>query len=73
MRTYSVFILIKRKIGWIEPHFIPKAKVDHKLNEMKISEEEREIIKNEIDVIHDEELEKSIVNLGASIKREDNK
>ena len=40
---------------------------------MKISEEEKEVIKNEIEVIHDEELQKSIVNLGASIKREDNK
>jgi hypothetical protein len=36
-----------------------------------ISKEEKELIKNEIDIIHDKELEKSIVNLGASIKRED--
>jgi len=57
----------------LQQNYIPKAKVNHKLNEMKISEEEKEIIKNEIDVIHDEELQKSIVNLGASIKREDNK
>ena len=52
----------------LQQNYIPKAKVNHKLNEMKISEEEKEIIKNEIDVIHDEELQKSIVNLGASIK-----
>ena len=57
----------------LQQNYIPKAKDNNKLNEMKISEEEKEIIKNEIDVIHDEELQKSIVNLGASIKREDNK
>ncbi len=32
-----------------------------------------EIIKNEIEAINDEELQNSIVNLGASINREDNK
>ena len=57
----------------LQQNYIPKAKVNSKLNVMKISEEEKEIIKSEIDVIHDEELQKSIVNLGASIKREDNK
>ena len=57
----------------LQQNFIPKAKVNKQLNNIKISEEEKEIIKNEIDVIHDEELQKSIVNLGASIKREDNK
>ena len=30
-------------------------------------------IKNEIEAINDEELQNSIVNLGASINREDNK
>ena len=57
----------------LQQNFIPKAKVNNKLNDGKISAEEREKIKNEIAVIHDEELQKSIVNLGASIKREDNK
>ena len=57
----------------LHQNFIPKAKVDKKLNNRKISEEEEKLIKNEIEVIHDEEHQKSIVNLGASIKREDNK
>ena len=57
----------------LQQNFIPKTKVNNKLNNKKISAEEKEIIKNEIAVIHDEELQKSIVNLGASIKREDNK
>ena len=38
---------------------------------LEITEDEKESIKNEIDDIQDKELEKSIVNLGASIKRED--
>ena len=57
----------------LQQNFIPKAKVNNKLNDGKISAKEKEKIKNEIAVIHDEELQKSIVNLGASIKREDNK
>jgi len=57
----------------LQQNFIPKAKVNNKLNEGKISVKEKEKIKNEIAIIHDEELQKSIVNLGASIKREDNK
>ena len=57
----------------LQQNFIPKAKVNNKLNDRKISAEEKEKIKNDIAVIHDEELQKSIVNLGASIKREDNK
>ena len=57
----------------LQQNFIPKEKVNNKLNDGKISAEEKEKIKNEIAVIHDEELQKSIVNLGASIKREDNK
>ena len=36
-----------------------------------ISEEEKISIKGEIDNIKNKDLEKSIVNLGASIKRED--
>ncbi len=57
----------------LQQNFIPKTKINNKLNNRKISAEEKEIIKNEIAVIHDEDLQKSIVNLGASIKREDNK
>ena len=57
----------------LQQTFIPKAKVNNKRSDGKISNEEKEKIKNEIAVIHDEELQKSIVNLGASIKREDNK
>ena len=57
----------------LQQNFIPKAKVNNKLNDRKISAEEKEKIKNDIAVIHDEELQKSIVNLGVSIKREDNK
>ena len=37
----------------------------------EISEEEKALIKSEIEVINNKELEKSIVNLGASIKRDD--
>ena len=56
----------------LQQNFIPEKKNDIKVNalEQTISEEEKESIKNEIDIIHDKELEKSIVNLGASIKRE---
>ena len=55
-----------------QQNFIPEKKTNiaSKLYKNEISEEEKELIKSEINVIHDKELEKSIVNLGASINRE---
>ena len=41
-------------------------------HDQTISKEEKISIKNEIDSIKNKDLEKSIVNLGASINREDN-
>ena len=57
----------------LQQNFIPKKKIKNSLNLSKrdVSEEEKKLIKEEIDIIHDKELEKSIVNLGASIKREE--
>jgi hypothetical protein len=56
----------------LQQNFIPEKKngVD-KTNIAEITEEEEKLIKNDIDEIQDKELEKSIVNLGASINRED--
>ena len=56
----------------IQQNFIPKKTNTNNLNinEEIISEEEKKSIRNEIEAINDTELEKSIVNLGASIKRE---
>ena len=58
----------------LNQNFISKNNDQNKsnLNQKTISKEEKETIKNEIGVINDKELEKSIVNLGASIKKEDN-
>ncbi|MDC0058060.1 DUF721 domain-containing protein [Pelagibacteraceae bacterium] len=58
----------------LNQNFIPKNndQNNNKLNQKTISKEEKEAIKNEIGIIHDKELEKSIVNLGASIKKESN-
>ena len=57
----------------LKQNFISKKKIYNKtdLSDKIISEEEKKSIKSEIDIIHDKELEKSIVNLGASIKRGD--
>ena len=56
----------------LQQNFIPEKKnIGINESDSIISNEEKESIKNEIDIIHDKELEKSIVNLGASIKRED--
>ena len=41
------------------------------ISNQAISEEEKISIKNEIDSIKNKDLEKSIVNLGASINREE--
>ena len=57
----------------LQQNFIPEKKNIREVIALSqdISEEEKESIKNEIEVIHNKDLEKSIVNLGASIKRED--
>ena len=57
----------------LQQNFIPEKKIksDINLKDQEISEGEKTLIKSEIEIINDKELEKSIVNLGASIKRED--
>ena len=57
----------------LQQNFIPNKKImrNADLSNQGISEEEKRSIKNEIDNIKNKDLEKSIVNLGASIKRED--
>ena len=57
----------------LQQNFIPENKTGRSTNQFdkEISEEEKVSIKSEISSIKDKELEKSIVNLGASIKRED--
>ena len=61
--------LINNQIDLIENDNSFK-KMTTSLFDKVISEEEKTSIKNEINKIKDKELEKSIVNLGASIKRE---
>ena len=55
----------------LQQNFIPKknSQIIKNYNEENISKDEEEMIKSEIESINDKELEKSIVNLGASIKR----
>ena len=57
----------------LQQNFIPEKKIVRNLDMtiQTISEEEEISIKSEIDNIKNKDLEKSIVNLGASIKRED--
>ena len=57
----------------LQQNFVPKKKIKNSINlyDQDLSEEEKASIKSEINNIKDKELEKSIVNLGASIKRED--
>jgi len=56
----------------LKQNFIPEKKIGiDKTYQAEITEDEKELIKNEIDDIQNKELEKSIVNLGASINRED--
>ena len=57
----------------LQQNFIPEKKTKRSINifDQDISEEEKTSIISEIDNIQDKELEKSIVKLGASIKRED--
>ncbi len=59
----------------LQQNFVPEKKINKNINlfNQEFSEEEKTNIKSEINNIKDKELEKSIVNLGASIKREDNK
>ena len=57
----------------LQQNFAPKKKIKNNINfyDQDLSEEEKVSIKSEINNIKDKELEKSIVNLGASINRED--
>ena len=57
----------------LQQNFIPEKKPNKNISlfDQDLSEEEKESIRSEMDNIQDKELEKSIVNLGASIKRED--
>ena len=57
----------------LQQNFIPEKKIKGNVgaSNQTISEEEKISIKNEIDSIKNKDLEKSIVNLGASINRED--
>ena len=53
----------------LQQNFIPKQKSQNTRSfSENLNKEEVEFIRNEIEVINDKELEKSIVNLGASIK-----
>ena len=57
----------------LQQNFIPEKKTNVNVSvfDQDLIKEEKASIKSEIDNIQDKELEKSIVNLGASIKRED--
>ena len=57
----------------LQQNFIPEKKTKGNVgaSNQTISEEEKISIKNEIDIIKNKDLEKSIVNLGASINREE--
>jgi hypothetical protein len=57
----------------LQQNFIPEKKTTRDINlfDQDLSEEEKASIKSEIGNIKDKDLENSIVNLGASIKRED--
>jgi len=56
----------------LQQNFVPEKKIKNNINlyYQDLSEEEKVSIKSEINNIKDKELEKSIVNLGVSIKRE---
>ena len=57
----------------LQQNFVYKKKIKKNINlyDQDFSEKEKASIKSEIHNIKDKELEKSIVNLGASINRED--
>ena len=55
----------------LQQNFVPKKNIKlEKSKDTKVSSEEFNNIRNNIDKIQDKDLEKSIVNLGVSIKRE---
>ena len=56
----------------LQQNFIPEKKIrgNVDVSNQTISEDEKISIKNDIDSIKNKDLEKSIVNLGASINRE---
>ena len=56
----------------LQQNFVPKKNIKlEKSKDTKVSSEEFNNIRNNIDKIQDKDLEKSIVNLGVSIKKED--
>ena len=57
----------------LKQNFIPKKKIERPLKSERFeaTDNEKELVKKEMQNIKDEELEKSIVNLGLSINRED--
>ena len=56
----------------LQQNFVPKKNIKlEKSKDTKVSSEEFNNIRNNIDKIQDKDLAKSIVNLGVSIKRED--
>ena len=57
----------------LQQNFIPKKKIEQPLKSERFeaTDNEKELVKKEMQNIKDEELEKSIVNLGLSINRED--
>jgi len=57
----------------LQQNFIPKKKNEQSLKSVNFetTDNEKKLIKREINNIKDKELEKSIVNLGLSINRED--
>ena len=57
----------------LQQNFIPKKKNEqpHKSMRFETNNNEKELVKKEMQNIKDKELEKSIVNLGLSINRED--
>ena len=57
----------------LQQKFIPKKKIEQPLKSERFeaTDNEKELVKKEMQNIKDKELEKSIVNLGLSINRED--
>ncbi len=65
---YKAITDLRIQQNFIKKETINKLKIN---NENTISNKEKQLIRNEIKGIKNKELEKSIVNLGASIKKED--
>ena len=57
----------------LQQNFIPKKKIEQPLKSKRFETNfnEKELIKKEVQIIKDKELENSIVNLGLSINKED--